>query len=240
MAQPAHQRRWQLGGLVVVTTAAVAIAVSVLGGGAAPALVPGAAVPHAGEVRALFAGLPERGAALGPPRAPVTLTEFADLQCPVCAAFARDVLPALIRREVRPGRLRIVFSALAFIGADSARGARMALAAGAQNRLWPLADLFFLNQRDENSGYVTDAFLTALAEATPGLDPAAALARRSTPAVSAALTGAARQASRLGVASTPSFTLMRTGSAAVSFKPADLQASSFTGPIERLAGVRAR
>lgn len=240
MTQARRQRLWQTGALIVAGAIVVAIAVAVLGGGSTPTLRPGRPVPGAAATQAPFAGVTEQGTALGSPRAPVTLVEFADLQCPVCAAFDRGALPALVRSEVRPGRLRIVFAPLAFIGPDSRRGAEMALAAGAQDRLWPFAALFYANQREENSGYVTDGFLTALGQATAGLAVATALAARSAPAVAAALSRSAALARRLHVAATPAFALSRTGAAPLSFSPADLQASAFEGPIEQLAKGRAR
>ncbi len=221
---------------MVVAAIVVAIAVTVLTGGRRPRCGPAGRSAHAAEVQGLFAGIPEQGTALGAPQAPVTLVEFADLQCPVCAAFARDTLPALVAREVRPGRLRIVFAPLTFIGPDSRRAADMALAAGAQDRLWPFADLFFANQREENSGYVTDDYLTALADATAGLDPARALAARAAPGVTAALHSASAEATRLRVTATPSFALSRTGGEPLSFSPTDLQASAFAAAIGRLAG----
>jgi protein-disulfide isomerase len=239
MTQARRQRLWQLGALIVAGALVVAIAVAVVGGGSTPPLRPGRPVPHAAADQAPFAGIPEQGTALGSPTAPVTLVELADLQCPVCAAFARDALPGLVRDEVRPGRLRIVFAPLTFIGPDSARGARMALAAGAQNRLWPFTALVYANQRDENSGYVTDGFLTALAQSTAGLDGRAALAARAAPALSAALASAAAEAKRLRVTSTPSFALSRTGATPLSFSPAGLQAGAFEARIEQLAAGRA-
>jgi hypothetical protein len=39
----------------------------------------------------LLAGIPQRGNVLGSPTAPVRLVEYADLQCPYCALYARDV-----------------------------------------------------------------------------------------------------------------------------------------------------
>jgi protein-disulfide isomerase len=67
--------------------------------------------------------------------APATLTEFADLHCPFCADYARDVLPAVVDRYVRTGRLRLELQLLAFLGDDSLRGGRMAAAAARQDRL---------------------------------------------------------------------------------------------------------
>ena len=117
-----------------------------------------------------FAGIPEQGTFLGDPKAPATLVEFADLQCPFCAQFARDALPGLLSEWVRPGRLRLDLRLVSIIGPDSRVAARMAGAAALQDRLWPFAELFFLNQGTENSGYVTTPFLSAIATATPGLD----------------------------------------------------------------------
>jgi protein-disulfide isomerase len=73
-------------------------------------------VAGAAESRALFAGVPQQGIALGRPNAAVTLVEFADLQCPFCAEWSRNALPELVRDYVRPGRVRIVFRGLAFNG----------------------------------------------------------------------------------------------------------------------------
>src|SRR5215218_10687126 len=42
---------------------------------------------QAGEVQKLFAGIPEQGDVLGRPTAPVTMIEYADLQCPYCRSF---------------------------------------------------------------------------------------------------------------------------------------------------------
>jgi protein-disulfide isomerase len=46
------------------------------------------------------------------------------------------------------------------------------LAAGEQNRFWNYLQLFYLNQGEENSGYVTDDFLTSIAKAAgvPDID----------------------------------------------------------------------
>ena len=46
----------------------------------------------------------------------------------------------------------MVFRNLSFIGPDSERAARLAAAAGLQDRLWQFTDLIFRNQGAENSG----------------------------------------------------------------------------------------
>jgi protein-disulfide isomerase len=138
------------------------------------------------------------------------LVEFADPQCPFCARYARDDLPGLIDRLVRPGRLRLELRLLTFIGPDSERAARLIAAASFQDRAWQLAELAFLSQGRENSGYVTEAFLQRLARATPGLDDKRALSERDSDRVDELLARWRREARRLGV-DTPTFFLLRPG-----------------------------
>ena len=94
----------------------------------------------------LLDGIPQDGTVLGRPDAPVTLIEYADLQCPYCAQWARGALPLLVREYVRTGKLRIEFRGLAFIGPDSDTALRAALAAGRQNRLWNVVELLYADQ----------------------------------------------------------------------------------------------
>jgi protein-disulfide isomerase len=204
---------------VAVGAAAVAgalILASILTSGgddSGPAAGDGATITVAGaaESRALLAGIPQQGIALGRRDAPVTLVEFADLQCPFCAEWSRDALPELVRDYVRPGRVRIVFRGLAFIGQDSEEALRFALAAGEQGKLWNVVDLLYENQGGENEGWVTDDLLTAVGRAVPGLDVERALAERSGAAVDAELAEAETAASESGISGTPSFAVGRTG-----------------------------
>src|SRR6185436_11108323 len=56
---------------------------------------------------AAFKGIPQSGIALGSPKAPVTMVEFADLQCPFCAEYQRAVFPTILKRYVRTGKVRV-------------------------------------------------------------------------------------------------------------------------------------
>jgi protein-disulfide isomerase len=232
-----HTRAYQLGALLVGVTAIAAVLIAVLSSGRTPQLVPGRHVPGERETLALLAGLPQRGIALGDPAAPAVLVEFADLQCPACAEFATGALPALIGRYVRSGRLQIQFRALDFIGADSTRAAAMALALSAQSRMWQFLELTYRNQGIENSGYVTDTYLRALASAIPGADPAGALATRGSLRVLAQLHEARALARQARVTATPSFELSRGGGPLRRFSPPALDRGSFTHALDAgLAG----
>jgi protein-disulfide isomerase len=227
-------RLYRLGGLLVTAAASAAVLLAVFTSGSTSELAPGKPVPGAAQTLALFAGIPQHGIALGNPHAPVTLVEFGDLQCPACSLFAQNVLPAIVSRFVRPGRVLLVFRALDFIGGDSRRAASMAGALGEQNRLWQFIELMYRNQGLENSSYVTDTYLSALAGAIPGVDVARALAARDSAGVREELTEATASARRLLVKSTPSFLLAPSGAAPRRFSPESLDVSSFSGPLERM------
>lgn len=232
--QSARARRYRLGAVLLSTAAIAAVLVAVFSSGSTSELAPGRPVPGAAQALALFAGIPQHGVSLGNPRAPVTLVEFGDLQCPSCASFASDALPGIVSRYVRPGRVRLVYRGLDFIGADSARAARMADALGEQGRLWQFVDLAYRNQGGENTSYVTDTYLRALAAAIPGVDVSRAFAAQSSAAVQGELAAARALARGLHLQSTPSFLLFRSAEPARRFSPASLDSGAFEGPLNRL------
>jgi protein-disulfide isomerase len=171
----ARKRRLQY--LIIAGFAAIAVIVALIvisqsggdddGGGGSPSNVLGAA-----QVDAELSGIPQQGQVLGEASAPVTVVEFGDPQCPVCAAFAEQIAPELISSEVKGGSVRYEFQPYLIIGPQSEPAMTAALAAGEQGRFWNYLQLFYRNQGAENSGYVTDAFLTSIAEAAgvPDID----------------------------------------------------------------------
>jgi protein-disulfide isomerase len=110
-------------------------------------------------------GIPQNGSVLGDPSAKATLIEYGDLQCSTCQFYAENVLPGIIAGPVRAGDAKIEFRPVQVIGPDSAPAAAAAGAAGKQGRFWSYIELFYANQGAENSGYVTDDFLTSVAKA---------------------------------------------------------------------------
>ena len=165
----------------------------------------------ADETNALLAGIPQQGAVLGRKDAPVTLVEFADLQCPYCAQWSAMAFDDIVRDYVRPGKVRLVFGGLDFLGPDSERGLRFALAAGRQDRLWNVVHLLYANQGAENSGWLNDDLLRRVGAATPGLQADQAFDDASSRAVSDEVAAIQDQASALGIQGTPSFAAGRTG-----------------------------
>jgi protein-disulfide isomerase len=177
----------------------------------------GSALAGVADVRAQLDGIPQDGAVLGRPDAPVTLVEFLDLQCPFCAQWDLEVLPSVLER-VRKGQVRIVMRPLAFLGPDSVKAVSVAGAVAAQDRLWHFVDIFFHNQGEENSGYVTGAFLRRVAAAVPGLDVDRALTEARSPAAQKLTEEATAEAKRVRLESTPSFLGGPTGGKLRSFE----------------------
>jgi protein-disulfide isomerase len=108
--------------------------------------------------------LGDQGLVLGDLKAPVELVEYGDLQCPVCKGYSEDVLPPIIESKVKQGQVRLLFLNFTIIGHESVAAGAAALAAGKQGRGWNYVELFYRNQGEENSGYVTDEFLKSVAE----------------------------------------------------------------------------
>ena len=100
---------------------------------------------------------------LGNPDAPVTVLEYADFECPYCAAAA-PVLKQLV--EESDGRVRLVFRHFPLVGnhPHALTAALAAEAAGAQGAFWPMHDLLFARQ-----DRLSDVALRAYAEEL-GLD----------------------------------------------------------------------
>lgn len=228
-----RQRIWLLAGAAVLA-AVVVVAIAIgSGGDDTPELRSGETIPGQIEANERFAGIPQDGIAVGDPRAPVTLVEFADLQCPFCRDYQQQVAPALMD-YVRDGSLRMVFQNVAFLGTDSARGAQMAAAVGRQDKLWEFIDIFYANQGQENSGYVTDEFLREVAGGIEGLDIEQAMEDRGLPEVQRQLDEAQTEWQTSGFTGTPSFLIGPTGGRLEALEISSFDPAQFTEAIDRV------
>jgi protein-disulfide isomerase len=235
-ATDAQRRRriMQLVGVLVLAAVVVAVVVALSGGGGGTKTTKKGEPAPVGEAYQLLGGIPESKGVLGKPDAPLTLVEFNDLQCPVCKEYTSAVFPTLVKRYVRTGKMRMEFRLQQFIGPDSEKAARAAAAAYRQNRAWMFQDIFYSNQQQENSGYVTDDFLRSIALATPGLDVDRFFTDlRSPSAGQMAKTGSAEFAAK-GFTGTPSFLVGKTGGPLSPLRWTALTPDQFTGPIDSL------
>ena len=162
-------------------------------------------VEGAAAITRQLAGIPQNGMVLGDPSAKVTLVEFGDLQCPACKVYAEEILPEAIESKVRGGEAKLDFRNFTIIGEDSTPAAAAAVAAGEQGRGWSFVEVFYRNQGFEGTGYVTDEFLTAIAEAAGVPDIERWERDRHGKRILAAVERTTAEARDLGLDSTPSF-----------------------------------
>jgi protein-disulfide isomerase len=188
-------------GLALILVA-VGIVISATGGKDKPAAASNT------TAASVVAGIPENDGVLGDPNAPITLTEYLDPQCPICADAAHETLPTIIKDYVRTGKAKLQARTLSFIGPDSVRAAKVAAGAAQQGKLWAFLETFYASQGQENTGYVTDEFLTEVLQAA-GADAKQALAFADGDSSQEALDQADAQAQQMGVDSTPSFSVTR-------------------------------
>jgi protein-disulfide isomerase len=194
-------------GAVIVVVAAIAISSG--GGGANPTgLQKGkAASKTATSVQALLAGIPQSGARLGNPKAPVTMIYYGDLECPVCKDFTLNGgFPQLISKDVRSGKVQVVYRAFQTATPDASVFKTQqvaALAAGQQDKFWDFTELFYNEQGAEGSGYVNDNYLSGLAKQITGLDLTKWSGQRNSSSLANQVLADEQLGSRAGVQGTP-------------------------------------
>ena len=220
------RRTRMLGGVLVlaVVIVVVAIAISASGGSGGTAVRANspAAKSAITAVSSLLAGIPQSGTTLGSPNAKVTITEYADLECPVCDTFAlpstvntSDGTPGsgyfdqLVSQYVRTGKAKIVYRSLETATGNGPNAAMWsqqqaaAYAAGLQHKAWDYIELFYREQQPETSQYVDSAFLQSIAQQVPGLNVASWQANRQSSTLEAQVASDGTGAQALGFTSTP-------------------------------------
>ncbi len=234
-----RRRLIQLGGVAGIVVVIVVVIVVATGGGSSTKTPgnPTQTNPAGAEVSSLLAGIPQSGNTLGSPKAPVTLQYFGDLQCPICKDFTKGALQTLIPKYVRTGKLRIEYRNL-----ETATRERetfktqqvAALAAGKQQKMWNYLELFYHEQGEENTEYVTEQYLRGLAQQVAGLSLPSWTAARNDPQYANTVTSDAQAANNAGFTGTPSFLIAKTGGPTQKLEYQSLtNPSSFEAAIEK-------
>src|SRR5947208_309705 len=109
-------------------------------------LIAGAMAQTAADV-AKPVSLPDM--ALGPASAAVTITEFASMTCPHCAAFNKDVFPKIKSEYVDTGKVRYVFREFP-LDIKAAAGSMLArcIAKDDAGKYFAVIDMLFKQQND--------------------------------------------------------------------------------------------
>jgi protein-disulfide isomerase len=225
------QRMRMLGGVlaVAIVIIAVAVAISTSGGGnGKPAPKPGSSASKATvtAVSNLLAGIPQSGSTLGSPNAKVTITEYADLECPVCDAFA---LPStantsdgtsgtgwfdqLVKQYVRTGKVKIIYRSLESATANGPNASMWpqqqaaVYAAGLQHKAWQYVETFYYQQQSETTAYVTPSFLRSIAEQVAGLNVSRWASDLNNPSLQSQVASDGQTAQARGFSYTPTFVI---------------------------------
>jgi protein-disulfide isomerase len=235
-----RQRLTQLGVVVAVIVVAIVVVLIATGSGGSKAVKSGTpqANKAAGEVNTLLAGINQSGNVLGSASAPVTLQYFGDLQCPICKQFTLGALPALIQTWVHTGKLRIEYRSLETATREPEVFKTQqiaALAAGKQNKMWQFLELFYREQGEESTGYVTESYLQGLAQQVRGLDLPKWTSDRNDTALASQVTTDAQAANNAGFNGTPSFLIGKSGGATSKVNYTSLtDPAVFNAAIEKL------
>jgi protein-disulfide isomerase len=195
-------------GLVAI---AIILAVVLSNGSSKSKTTTGSSLPDASSVQQLLDGIPQHGSTLGNPNAPATMIQYIDLQCPFCRQFELDVMPTVLRKYVRTGKLAIDTRPVAVIGSDSQLGRQAALAAAKQNRMSNFNQLLYLNQGTENTGWLNDSMVASAYASIPGFDAQTAQSDRSSGAIKTQEQQIDTQAAQAGLRGTPWVLIGKTG-----------------------------
>jgi hypothetical protein len=125
------------------------------------------------HVSALLAGIPQNGRTLEYPTAPMTLQVFADLEDNDNQRWFLLLLPAIIHRFVRAGILKIEYRSFKTntINPETfVKQQTVAVAAGAQHKLWNFIYTFYYEQGTEYTPYATESYIDNIASQVSGLN----------------------------------------------------------------------
>jgi protein-disulfide isomerase len=170
-----------------------------------------APVSNTAAIQEQLGGVPQRGNTLGKSNAPISIIEYGDLQCPICANFSNTIMPSVVQDYIRQGKARITFRNFAFIGDDSNKLALASLAAGLQNKQFYFNELVYANQGEENSGYATDAYIKKIFSSIPGLDVAKAMQDMKSQKVNDEFGKDMQLSQAAGISATPTLFVGRSG-----------------------------
>ncbi len=142
--------------------------------------------------------------ALGSSTAPVTITEYADYQCPFCATWAKTIEPQIQKAYIDTGKVRLEWHDMAWMGSESRDAANAARCAAAQGKFWQYHDLLYEHQAGQNTGAFSKDRLKAFGQQL-GLKASTFDACVDSDTYGAAVQADYAQATRLGITGTPAF-----------------------------------
>jgi protein-disulfide isomerase len=218
---------------IVILAAVIAGVFALSGGSDSSTPTTGTKLSGAADVEKQFAGIPQSGDVLGKASAPATLVEYIDLQCPVCRQFETEVMPTIIDKYVRTGKLKVISRPVVIIGPDSETGRNGMIAASKQNRAFNFAQILYFNQGPENGGWLDDTTVANAAASIKGVNVGQLQADAGSQAVKdqAATYDSLAQADNLS--GTPTLVLGKTGGKLTSLGAGSPTVEQLSAAIDR-------
>ena len=136
---------------MIITRRAFTVALSLTGlaalAGFSPLRLIAEAIAQSASDVAKPVSLPDM--ALGPANAPVTITEYASMTCPHCAAFNENVFPKIKSEYIDSGKVRYVFREFP-LDIKAAAGSMLArcIAKDDSGKYFAVIDMLFRQQND--------------------------------------------------------------------------------------------
>ena len=107
---------------------------------------------------------------LGNLSAPITIVNYSDFQCHLCARHVKNTEPLINDTYIQTGKAALVFKHLPNRGFDSMGAHLAAQCANEQGRFWQFYNVLYENQQGIDSGWVDGDNLKRFASQIPGLE----------------------------------------------------------------------
>jgi len=142
----------------------------------------------------------------GSSKAPVTVYEMSDFQCPYCRQFVEETFPRLEHDYIATGKVRWIFInyPLTSVHQHAAAAAQLGMCAAQQQGFWKMHDLLFKYQETWAPLKEPGPFFVSLADSA-GLAKPALLSCLESPETLNSVRADAEGAARSGATSTPTF-----------------------------------
>jgi protein-disulfide isomerase len=107
---------------------------------------------------------------LGDLSAPITIIDFSDFQCHLCARYVKNTELLINETYIQTGQVALVFKHLPNRGFDSLGAHLAAQCTNDQGKFWQFHNLLYENQQGIDSGWVNEENLRKFAAQIPGLN----------------------------------------------------------------------
>jgi protein-disulfide isomerase len=131
----------------------------------------GPAAAASSTIKYSFSELIQMGSPyVGNTSAPITIIDFSDFQCHLCARYVKNTEPLINETYIQTGQVTLVFKHLPNRGFDSMGSHLAAQCTNDQGKFWQFHKLLYENQKAIDSGWVNEDNLRKFVSQIPDLN----------------------------------------------------------------------